>query len=110
MNIILNPVVISVILLCVLCLRKVNVLLAIIISAIVAGLAGGMPVSQVMDTFISGMGGNAETALSYILLGTFAAAMTHTGLATILAKKIAAIIDGKKYILLSISKLIKFFK
>ncbi len=102
MNIILNPVVISVILLCVLCLRKVNVLLAIIISAIVAGLAGGMPVSQVMDTFISGMGGNAETALSYILLGTFAAAMTHTGLATILAKKIAAVIDGKKYILLSI--------
>jgi predicted histidine transporter YuiF (NhaC family) len=55
-----------------------------------------------MDTFISGMGGNAETALSYILLGTFAAAMTHTGLATILAKKIAAVIDGKKYILLSI--------
>ncbi len=102
MNIILNPVVISVILLCVLCLRKVNVLLAIIISAIVAGLVGGMPISQVMDTFISGMGGNAETALSYILLGTFAAAMTHTGLATILAKKIAAVIDGKKYILLSI--------
>ncbi|MEE3349719.1 MAG: Na+/H+ antiporter NhaC family protein [Candidatus Gastranaerophilaceae bacterium] len=102
MNIVLNPVVISVILLCILCLRKVNVLLAIIISAIVAGITGGMPVSQVMDTFISGMGGNAETALSYILLGTFAAAMTHTGLATILAKKIAAVIDGKKYILLSI--------
>lgn len=102
MNIIFNPVVISVILLCILCLRKVNVLLAIIISAIVAGLVSGMPISQVMDTFISGMGGNAETALSYILLGTFAAAMTHTGLATILAKKIAAVIDGKKYILLSI--------
>ena len=106
MNIVLNPVVISVILLCILCLRKVNVLLAIIISAIVAGITGGMPVSQVMDTFISGMGGNAETALSYILLGTFAAAMTHTGLATILAKKIAAVIDGKKYILLSIITII----
>ena len=102
MSIIFNPVIISVVLLCILCLCRVNVLLAIIISAIIAGLTGGMHISQVMDTFISGMGGNAETALSYILLGTFAAAMTHTGLATILAKKIASIIEGKKFILLSI--------
>ena len=55
-----------------------------------------------MNTFISGMGGNSETALSYILLGTFAAAMTHTGLATILAKKIAGIIGNKKIMLLFI--------
>ena len=102
MNILFNPVIISVILLCILCLRKVNVLLAIIISAIVAGMVGGMPIGKVMDTFISGMGGNTETALSYILLGTFAAAMTHTGLATILAKKIAAVIEDKKFILLAI--------
>ncbi len=102
MNILFNPVIISVILLCILCLRKVNVLLAIIISAIVAGMVGGMPIGKVMDTFISGMGGNTETALSYILLGTFAAAMTHTGLATILAKKIASVIEDKKLILLII--------
>ena len=102
MSIIFNPVITSVILLCILCLCRVNVLLAIIISAIVAGLIGGMPINQVMDTFISGMGGNAETALSYILLGTFAAAMTHTGLATILAKKIASTIQGKKFVLISI--------
>ena len=102
MSIILNPVIVSVILLCALCLCRVNVLLAIIISAIVAGILGGMPIQEVMNTFISGMGGNAETALSYILLGTFAAAMTHTGLATILAQKIALSIRGKKFILISI--------
>ena len=102
MSVIFNPVVVSVILLCVLCVCRINVLLAIIISAIVAGLCGGLPVDKVMDTFISGMGGNSETALSYILLGTFAAAMTHTGLATILAKKIAIIIKDKKILLLSI--------
>ena len=102
MSIFLNPVIISVALLCILCLCRVNVLLAIIISAIAAGLTGGMHISEVMNTFISGMGGNAETALSYILLGTFAAAMTHTGLATILAKKIASVIDGKKFVLISI--------
>lgn len=102
MAIILNPVIVSVILLCILCLCRVNVLLAIIISAITAGLTGGLPLGKVMDTFISGMGGNSETALSYILLGTFAAAMTHTGLATILAKKIASFIGNKKIMLLAI--------
>lgn len=102
MSIIFNPVVVSVILLCVLCIRRVNVLLAIIISAIAAGLVGGLPISDVMNKFISGMGGNSETALSYILLGTFAAAMTHTGLATILAKKISVVIKDKKFLLLAI--------
>ena len=38
-----NPVVISVIVMCVLCLLKFNVMLAIIVSAVVAGLAAGMP-------------------------------------------------------------------
>lgn len=102
MTIIFNPVIVSVILLCVLCLCRINVLLAIIISAIAAGLVGGLHITKVMNTFISGMGGNSETALSYILLGTFAAAMTHTGLATILAKKIAGIIGNKKIMLLFI--------
>ena len=102
MSIIFNPVIVSVILLCVLCLCRINVLLAIIISAIAAGLVGGLHITEVMNTFISGMGGNSETALSYILLGTFAAAMTHTGLATILAKKIAGIIGNKKIMLLFI--------
>ena len=102
MTIIFNPVIVSVILLCVLCLCRINVLLAIIISAIAAGLVGGLHITEVMNTFISGMGGNSETALSYILLGTFAAAMTHTGLATILAKKIAGVIGNKKIMLLFI--------
>lgn len=102
MTIFLNPVIVSVILLCILCLCRINVLLAIIISAIVAGMVGGLPIEDVMNTFISGMGGNSETALSYILLGTFAAAMTHTGLATILAKKISNVIGNKKVMLLFI--------
>ena len=102
MTILLNPVIISVILLCVLCLCRINVLLAIIISAITAGLTGVLGIDRVMSTFITGMGGNSETALSYILLGTFAAAMTHTGLATILAKKIANVIADKKVMLLFI--------
>lgn len=94
-----NPVLVSIILLCVLCLCKINVLLSIMISAIVAGLIAHMGISDIMNTFISGMGTNAETALSYILLGAFAAAMTHTGLATVLAKKITQLIKNNALIL-----------
>lgn len=69
------------------------------ISAIVAGFMAHMNVTDIMNTFISGMGNNAETALSYILLGAFAAAMTHTGLATVLAKKITQLIKNNALIL-----------
>ena len=97
-----NPVVTSVLILCVLCLLRINVLFSLMISAIVAGLLAKMPISKIMDYFISGMGQNSETALSYILLGTLAAAMTHTGLAKILAIKISRFIKDNKYVLIGI--------
>ena len=99
-NLILNPVIISVILLCILCVRKVNVLLALIIASIVAGIIACIPVPDIMKTFVSGMGDNSETALSYILLGTFAAAMTHTGLTNVISHKISIIVKDNKYTLL----------
>lgn len=102
MELIFNPVIISVVLLCVLCLLRTNVLLALLVSAIAAGLSAKMSLSEVMNIFVSGMGANSETALSYILLGAFAAAMTHTGLAPLLAKKIAVVIKGKTFVLLGI--------
>ena len=88
MELLINPIIISVILLCILCLCRVNVLLALLVSAVVAGKVAGMHAGQIMDVFINGMGQNSETALSYILLGTFAAAMAHTGLADVLAYSI----------------------
>ncbi|MCQ2744084.1 MAG: sodium:proton antiporter [bacterium] len=106
MSIILNSAIISVVLLCVLCIKRVNVLLAIIVSTIVAGLMSGMDIKNVMDTFVTGMGGNSETALSYILLGAFAATMAHSGFTVVLSEKISKIISGKKYVLLLILTLI----
>ncbi len=97
-----NPILISVILLCILCLCRINVLLALIVSSVVGGLIGHINLAEVMDIFIKGMGGNSETALSYILLGAFAASMTHTGLAPILTMKIANVIQSKKYLLIFI--------
>ena len=106
MDIIFNPVIVSVIVLCVLCMFRVNVLLAIIVSSITAGLCAHMSLNKIMSVFISGMGGNSETALSYILLGAFAAAMTHTGLAPILAKKISNVIKNKAFLLIIIITII----
>ncbi len=101
-SLITNPIIISVILLCVLCLCRVNVLLALIITSVIGGVIGHISLSDVMNIFINGMGGNSETALSYILLGAFAASMTHTGLAPILSMKIANVIQSKKYLLIFI--------
>ena len=97
-----NPVLISVIALCILCLFKINVLFSLMISAIIAGMLAKMPISRIMDLFIQGMGQNSETALSYILLGALAAAMTHTGLTQVLSIKIANFIKGNKYLLIAI--------
>ncbi len=101
-SILINPIIISVILLCVLCLFRVNVLLALLISALTGGLIGHIGLSDVMNIFVHGMGDNSETALSYILLGAFAASMTHTGLAPILSMKISNVIKSKKYLLIFI--------
>ena len=106
LQVITNPTLLSIFLLCFLCLRKINVLLAIIISTITAGLLSGMDIKHIMDVFISGMGGNSETALSYILLGAFAATMAHSGFTDVISDKIAGIVSGKKLILLSILALI----
>lgn len=99
--ILFNPVVISVIILTVLCLLRFNVLLSIIIAAIVAGLLGGIPLFaadgyHIMSVLTDGMGGNAATALSYILLGAFAVGLARSGLGAILSKKLSGILEGRK--------------
>lgn len=84
MDLLLNPIILSVLVLCVLCLVKVNVLFALILAAITAGLSGGIDIGKTMSLLSSGFSANATTALSYILLGTFAVAIAHTGLMQVL--------------------------
>lgn len=104
-SIFLNPVIVSVVVMCALCLLRFNVLLAIIVAAITAGLLAGIPFyaeegDSIMGLLIDGMGGNSATALSYILLGAFAFALARSGLGTILARGIARKMSGKKYFLI----------
>lgn len=97
--ILFNPIVISVIVLSVLCLLKLPVMAALLISALTAGLVSGMGFSGTMEVFVGGMGGNANTALSYILLGALAFTINKTGAADILAKKISQVVRGNKFTL-----------
>ncbi len=100
MELLLNPIVIGVFALIILCLLKVNVLLSLLLSAMVAGVTSGMGISDTMNVLISGMGGNAQTALSYILLGILAAGMAHTGITEILSHKISRVVGSRKLALL----------
>lgn len=93
-----NPVLLSVLVMTVLCLLKMNVLIALILSALTGGLLAGMSFKETIGVLIGGMGGNAETALSYILLGALAIAIGKTGVADILARKIGRGVKNKKAI------------
>ncbi len=93
---------ISVLILTTLCLFKLPVLAALIIAAITAGTVAGQPITETMSTFVNGMGGNSNTALSYILLGALAYTINMTGASDILAKKIGTMIKGNKFALVGI--------
>ena len=49
-----------------------------------------------INTLIGGMGGNAETALSYILLGTLAVAISRTKIVEFVAQNISKLIKNKR--------------
>ena len=95
-----NPVLVSVLVMSVLCILKVNILIAIMIAALVAGFMAGMPIGDTMSSLIGGMGGNSETALSYILLGALAFAIHESGLAAKLSRKIESVLGKNGKILI----------
>lgn len=105
----LNPVVVSVVVMSLLCLFRLNVIISMILAALVAGVMSGLGISSTMGFLISGMGGNSETALSYILLGTLAVAINQTGLASIMSKKISKIVSGRKAVLVLLIAFISIF-
>ena len=109
MDVLVNPIVLSVIAMSILCLLRFNVLLSVIAASLVAGLAGGMSVTDTIESLIGGMGGNSETALSYILLGALAIVIGRSGLATVVTKKITNIVGTKKVAFTLLIAFVAFF-
>ena len=102
MSIFLNPVLVSVVLLCVLCLLKLNVLMSLVISALAGAVLAGIGVPEAMSILCNGFGANAGTALAYIFLGTFASAVAATGLADMMSRKLSRMMGRSSALLLLI--------
>ena len=83
-----NPVVISIIVLLVLSLLRINVVIALVIAALTAGLCGDLSLSKTIETFTGGLGGGAEVAMNYAMLGAFAIAISKSGITDLIAYKI----------------------
>ena len=83
-----NPVVISIIVLLALSLLRINVVIALVISALTAGLIGDLGLTKTIEAFTGGLGGGAEVAMNYAMLGAFAIAISKSGITDLLAYKI----------------------
>ncbi|KZN50937.1 Na+/H+ antiporter family protein [Pseudoalteromonas luteoviolacea] len=91
----MNAVLIGVILMLGLSLLRVNVIVAMTISALVAGLTAGLGLENTLNAFNDGLSGGAEIALSYAMLGAFAVAISKSGLTLILANKLLSLVNSK---------------
>lgn len=84
----MNPVVIAVIVMLALSLMRINVVFALIIGALTGGLLGGLGLKETVEAFSGGLGGGANIALSYAMLGAFAVAISKSGITDLLANSI----------------------
>ncbi|WP_019156143.1 Na+/H+ antiporter family protein [Robertmurraya massiliosenegalensis] len=88
----MNAVVVAVLVMLILSLVRVNVVLALIIGGLVGGVTGGLTLNETIEVFSGGLGGSAEVALSYALLGGFAIALSKTGLPNLLVEGVLGIV------------------
>ncbi|TDL30385.1 TRAP transporter large permease subunit [Jeotgalibacillus sp. S-D1] len=91
----MNAVIVAVLIMLILSLARINVVIALIIGGIIGGFTGGLSVDQIVEVFSEGVGGGANIALSYALLGGFAVAISYTGLPNLLVDKLILLV-GKR--------------
>jgi predicted histidine transporter YuiF (NhaC family) len=84
----MNSVIVAVTLMVILSLMRVNIVIALIIGAIVGGLSGGLGLNETIEAFNKGLGNGATIALSYAMLGTFAVAISKSGITDLLSNMI----------------------
>ncbi len=84
----MNSVVIAVTVMVILSLVRVNIVIALIIGAIIGGLTGGLGLNETIEAFNKGLGNGATIALSYAMLGTFAVAISKSGITDLLSNMI----------------------
>ncbi|MBD8498140.1 Na+/H+ antiporter family protein [Paenibacillus arenosi] len=76
----MNAVLLSLAVLFIISLFRIQVVFALLVAAAVGGIAGGLSWATTIETFTTGLADSATIAVSYALLGAFAAGLTETGL------------------------------
>ncbi|HBB6316442.1 TPA: Na+/H+ antiporter family protein [Staphylococcus delphini] len=84
----MNAVLIAVVIMIVLCLCRLNVVISLFISALIGGWIAGLPFDKTITTFTENIVDGAEVALSYALLGGFAALISYSGITDYLVRKV----------------------
>ena len=84
----MNAVVLAVAVMLALSVMRVNVVLALFLGAVAGGLSGGLDINSTLSAFTDGLGGGANIAISYGMLGAFAMAISVSGIPQWLAGKI----------------------
>ncbi|KGP72071.1 Na+/H+ antiporter family protein [Pontibacillus yanchengensis] len=93
-------VVVSVLVMAVLSLLRVNVVIALLAAGMTGGLMTGLSLTDTVEMIVKGMGGQASTALSYVLLGAFAVTIAYSGITKILVRNLVSVLKGKGTFLL----------
>ncbi|UOS27960.1 Na+/H+ antiporter family protein [Helicobacter pylori] len=93
-----NPAFVAIICMCVLSLLRLNVMLSMISAALIAGLMGGLGITESFNAMIDGMKGNLNIALSYILLGALAVAIAKSNLIKVALSKLIGLMNYKRSI------------
>jgi putative amino acid transporter len=91
----MNAVVLAVAVMLVLSLLRIHVVVALLVGALTGGFIAGMGLTETINVFTEGLGSNAVIALSYALLGSFAVALSRTGLPALMVNK-AILLVGKE--------------
>jgi predicted histidine transporter YuiF (NhaC family) len=89
-------VVVSVLVMTALSLLRVNVIIAILAAGLTAGLMNGESLMSSLDILVSGMGNQASVALSYILLGAFAVAISYSGITSLLVSYLLRVLKNRR--------------
>ena len=85
-DLISNPVLISVLILLVLAILRLNIVFAIIIAAVSGGLFSGIGDAKTLEAFSNGLGNGAKIAFNYAMLGAFSIVISRSGLTELLAQ------------------------
>src|SRR5690625_3679495 len=96
----LNPVVLSVLVLVILSLARVNVIFSLLIATVVGGITAGLGLEETITILVGGLGGQGETALSYILLGILAVMIARSGITGFLIRLALPFMQGRQGIVL----------